>query len=281
MVQDEFFLDQLTDQKDDKHVFKNYRKGLVLAAHKKQQDYEFRGRVYPSSLYWSMCPMEFVKNIRKGTYFKITHEGEEKKARGSARHTIIQDALMPLRYYYGNPVYPQFILDELERKKSNGDNIKALPEYYVHDPDWLTSGWVDFPAREKGKLVIVDFKFTNILPKDWEEERKRLPTEKQHCQLYLYHVHTKKHKYFDQDPSGIRLAVFNNLALPELLKGTPLEDLDPELEWYSDIDPIKEEMTIHLLDECGKHVKQLLADEFEEVCSYRYCNKHKEDISKL
>lgn len=274
MSEDDFILDQLTDEVNGKVAWKWINKGLILNAHKRQLDYEFRGRIYPSALYWGMCPMKYAKNIRKGTFFKISKEGEEKKAAGSALHTVVQEALHPGAYYWGDPNYPEWIVERMKEKEANGDTIRPLPEVYCCCDEWLTSGWLDFTGREKKKLVIVDFKFTNVLPEEWEDKQKELPGIKYETQLYIYAEHVNKYSYYSRKVDGLRLVVKNRWVIPELLPHH-LRNLDSEFEWYSDYDEEKGYMTRELLTDTANHVRLLLADKFVEECNHKFCNEHR------
>ncbi len=220
-----------------------------------------------------MCVYEHLTNLLEGKndYFPSA-EKEFKMIMGSALHLVWQDLLLTTRLLYGQPNYPQIVLDKLEEKVKEGKKVYQYPEIYGYSEEWAISLWIDSVLRDQKELWINDFKSKNMEPKLWDKNKVDFPPPKEECQVYIYACYVDKYNYFDQKTAGVRLSYYNTYA-----HGHP-NGVDPRWEWSSRIDPVKYEKTLRLLTECGNQAR-MHKEGKGRACTYEDCNKHGEHNS--
>jgi hypothetical protein len=276
MVED-YFSEQWENKQKGFYVWNHIEKRYTLNSLKKKEEYKWNGSIYPSSLYWSMCVAKHVYSLHKKPFWKTSASGEEKKALGTAWHSIWEDLLKDSIIKAPPPEYPYWIKNIL---KGKSEDKKHANEVYIYLPFCRLSGWIDLPALKRKKLVVGDFKTTNIPPKDWLEEQVLLPTEKQQTQLYCYAVAVDMLKYYKQKVTGVLLPVYNNYCYG--YNDPKMKDYnypDPRYEWYEDINPIKYQKTLDLMNEIRYQLYRL-ESRYPEVCNYPLCEYHNDKESK-
>lgn len=223
----------------------------------------FKGTFHPSGLEWNMCVNQHLNDLLAGKNdFFITKGGEFKKVMGITLHAVWSDLLLTTGLLYQPPTYPPHIVEILEEKKRLNKRVNEN-EIYGFCPDWSISLWIDSVLKDGKNPVINDFKSRNMLPKKWKEEVKTLPTTKDETQVYIYSCYVDKYKYYPEKVSKVRLSYYNPFCY-----GNP--DISPKHEWVSEVDPVKYEKTICLLEEGGRLAK-LWKEDKERDCQYRDC----------
>lgn len=252
-------------------IFARLDQQRVLEARKSEErsydkeDNGWQGYLYPSGLSWSMCVAKHIYEVvtKPKVDFQITIKGEEKKVIGSLRHEEWNNLLLNTRLLYGEPNYPQMILDKWKEKPPK----RKYPEIYIWSERWKVRGWADLVYKYKQKPWVGDFKTKNSHPiKDWNKEKEELPSESDQTQCYIYTVIFTEDKYFDQDIEGIRLCYYNNPCFGH-------QTINPKYEWSEKIQPEKYQKTIMLLDECANQVLRYQEGKPQE-CNYRFCKEH-------
>jgi hypothetical protein len=214
-----------------------------------------------------MCVAKHVYNLHKKPYYKVSPEGEEKKALGTAWHAIWEDLLKDSVIQASKPRYPYWLKQIIaEKEKEKGKHIN---EVYVSLPGFGISGYIDLVIKKSKKLIIGDFKTTNILPDKWLAEQVLLPTDKQKTQLYIYAVSVDLLNLYDKRVSGLVIPFYNNYCYGYKELKLP----DPRYEWYSDIDPVLYQKTLDLLAE-GRNQLFRYTNNYTEVCNYIHCGEH-------
>lgn len=257
------------------HVFwEIVDKEAVLQATRERSERQWEGNLYPSGLYWSMCMAEHVyESLPKGWQGKITSSSQRKMAFGSAFHAMVQEIASTSR----KMIKATYAVDDSPasvkiREKLEKHADRAKYETYI----WLEwcrlSGWIDGILKHSKKYEILDIKTTNTDPKEWDEEKLLLPTEKQETQGYTYVVGVDDLGLLPEKVGRLRFAFHNNCC-NEFTLDSKGNKIDPRHEWVSDIDPVKYQNTIDLLKEGALQLARYEANE-PKVCTWRMCKKH-------
>jgi hypothetical protein len=276
MPTDSLFEKMWNDGKSGKEIFPRISKARVSKAVRDRDERKWEGFLYPSGLTWNMCVARHIYDyLAQGGYVETDPKKLERMAIGTSRHQEWQDALLDehfkvekpnevLKPFLMEPIYPQFVLDEMERKRKLGRTVREFPETYVYCPHWFISGYLDLPYQFKKKRKIADFKTKNFKTvKEWEEAKAEFPLPKDLCQLYIYVVITEKYEYWGPGVKidAVRLAYYCNQLF---------DIVDPEFEYEQIRDEENIKKTIMLLDECRNQMLRFKAGEPKE-CNYELC----------
>jgi hypothetical protein len=278
MPTDKLFEKLFNDKKSGKEVFPKISKARVSKAVRDREERKWEGYIYPSGLTWNMCVAKHIyDHLSQGGYTETDPKKLERMAIGTSRHEEWQEVLLDehkiekqntkLKPFLMEPNYPQFVLDEMERKRKLGRTVREFPETYINCPHWFISGYLDLPYQIRNKKKIADFKTKNYeSAEDYEKERAEFPLPKDLCQLYIYLVVTEKYEYWGpgEKIDALRLCYYCNQAFDH-------PKVDPEFEHEEERDEEKIKKTIMLLDEGRNQMLRFKAGEPKE-CNYELCS---------
>lgn len=250
-----FLKDQLANRAQGNYFFSAIKRSWAKQSLEQSIDYVWKERINPSSLSFSMCPWQDVRDRAAGRKASEA-EGMQYMQVGNYLHIMLQDqALKCDDLLWEKPV---FLTPE--------ENAK-LEEHWPEIPFFWTAGKVSGRADINLKIheapVLADIKIKQMSNKEtWAKFKIQEDHKTQVCvgihALNMMGVYRQKIK------KGVVL-YFNPCI-------TPNKD-DGYKECYFDFEGPLEEMTILLLDHYKTELDNLLAGT-ESVCTYPHCKKH-------